>query len=143
MASARKDPHGAFRFRVELQGLQVAAFQEASGLRVETDVQTVQEGGVNDTEYKLPKGTRYGELTLKRGYVDDDLWQWHQQVVGGKVQRRNCSVILLDAEGNNAASWNFVRAYPSVWEGPAFQAGSDELAVESLTLVHEGLQRTK
>ena len=70
-----------------IEGLLVAGFSEVSGLQAETEVEEVREGGVNDYVYKLPKGTKYQNLTLKKGMtISNDLWDWHRNVVAGKIR---------------------------------------------------------
>ena len=46
-----------FSFQVVVEGVsEDNAFQEASGLEIELDVETVSEGGENTFEHSLPKG---------------------------------------------------------------------------------------
>lgn len=139
---SEKTPYIAFRFLVEIQGLIVGGFSEVSGLQVETEVETVEEGGVNDYVHKLPKKTTYPNLVLKRGLADSTaLWGWHQNVVNGIIKRTSGAVILLDLEGNEKWRWHFKNAYPVKWVGPELKADSSTVAVETLELVHEGLQK--
>lgn len=138
----KKNPYGAFRFQLQIDQSTAAGFHEVGGIRVEKETETVREGGVNTGEYKLPRGTTFSDVTLKRGYIDDTLWTWHQQVVNGKFKRKTCTIVLLDESGGAAARWNLVRAFPTVWEGPTFNAHSSEIATEALTLAHEGINRT-
>ncbi|MCD4809203.1 MAG: phage tail protein, partial [Methanosarcinales archaeon] len=62
----RSDPYSAYRFKVEIEGIIAAGFTDVSGLTIETEVETIKEGGVNNYEYKLPKFTKYSNITLKR-----------------------------------------------------------------------------
>src|SRR5437870_5655157 len=94
------DPYGGFRFRVEILGLQVGGFTQVSGLDREVQVDDFREGGVNDYTHKLAGNTKYTNLTLRRGIADaTELWQWHQDVVDGKIERRQVNVVLIDAGG--------------------------------------------
>ena len=94
------DPYGGFRFRVEILGLQVGGFTEVSGLEREVQVEDFREGGVNDYTHKLATVTKYPNLTLRRGIADAaELWQWHQDVVNGRIQRRQVNVVLIDICG--------------------------------------------
>ncbi len=137
----RKDPYLSFRFLVEIQGLIVAGFSEISGLQAETETEEVREGGVNDHVHKLPKITKYPNLTLKRGITDSDtLWKWHQDVVNGKVKTRTVRVIVMDSEGNEKWHWYFDEAYPVKWVGPDLKADSSTVAIETLELVHNGIK---
>ena len=51
----RKNPYRKFRFLIELEGLIVGGFSEVSGLQAGTEVETIEEGGVNNYVHKLPK----------------------------------------------------------------------------------------
>jgi phage tail-like protein len=138
----RKDPYLSFRFLVEIQGLIVGGFSEVSGLQAETETEEIREGGVNDYVHKLPKITKYPNITLKRGITDSDaLWNWHQDVVNGIIKRKSGFIILLDCEGNEKWRWSFERAYPVQWRGPELRADSNTVAVESIELAHNGIKK--
>ncbi len=142
MAGNRIDPYMNYNFLVELDGITRAAFKECSGLNNTTDPVDYREGGENTTVRKLPGKTTYSEISLKWGMTDsDELYKWRKTVVDGKIERKNGSIILLDAQGNEKLRWNFVNAWPSKWEGPTFDATANDVALETLTLVHEGIDR--
>lgn len=138
----RKDPYTAFRFRVEIDGITVANVSEVTGLQLETETETYEEGGVNDFVHLLPKRTKYSNITLKRGITDlDEMWRWHQEVIQGKFRRRSGSIILMDSLGEDKWRWNFSDAYPVKWTGPEFRADSATVAFESIELAHHGIKR--
>jgi len=139
-AERRTDPYTSFRFRVEIDGLIVGGFSEVSGIQAETETEEVWEGGVNDHVHKLPKITKHLNLTLKRGIADSDaLWNWHQDVVNGIIERRTVHIIVMDSEGNEKWYWYFIEAYPVKWSGPDLKADGSTVAVETLELVHNGI----
>jgi phage tail-like protein len=138
----KPDPYRGFRFRVEIDGITVAHFSEVSGLQVETETEPYEEGGVNDFVHQLPKRTKFQNITLKRGITDvEELWQWHEDVVGGKFARKNGSIILLDEAGGDTWRWNFTRAFPAKWTGPDLKADGSTVAFETVELVHEGIKK--
>lgn len=139
----KPDPSLAFRFLVEIDGLSVGGFSEVTGLQIETMVETYREGGFNDYEHKLAGPTRYpSNLVLKHGLTNDEtLWNWHQAVTRGVIHRKNGSIILLDISGEEYQRWNFTEAYPVKWTGPDLRAGANEVAIETLELVHHGLSK--
>ena len=138
----REDPYLSFRFLVEIQGLIVGGFSEVSGLQANTEVEEIKEGGVNDYVHKLPKITEYPNITLKRGITDlDALWNWHQDVVNGKVERKTVFIILLDSERNEKWRWSFEHAYPVKWTGPDLKADGSTVGVETLELAHNGIKK--
>jgi len=136
-------PNMAFRFRIEIEGITVAQASEVTGLSVETDIETYEEGGNNVFVYQLPKRTKYVHLMLKRGITDaDDLWKWYDDVrSGNKFPRRNGAVVLLDNKGGDYRRWNFREAFPVKWSGPDLKADSGTVAFESVTLAHHGISR--
>lgn len=138
----RQDPYGNFNFLVEIDGITRAAFHEASGFDSAIDVIEHREGGSNTTNMKLPGMTKYSNITLKWGVTDDhELYDWHRQCINGDIQRKNGSIVLLDRQGNEKVRWNFLNAWPSKWTGPSFNAEGNDVAIETLELVHEHLER--
>jgi phage tail-like protein len=140
----RSDPYGGFNFLVEIEGITQASFQECSGLDSNTDAIDYREGKDPSHVRKLPGLNRFTAITLKRGITDtDELWKWRQTVVDGKPQRKNGSIILLDAAGQEKIRWNFTDAWPSKWTGPSFNATSNAVAVEALEITHESVKKAK
>jgi phage tail-like protein len=41
------------------------------------------------------------------------------------------------------ARWNFFRAWPVKYTGPTFSAEGNDVAIETLEIAHEGLERVK
>src|SRR5262249_24215257 len=136
----RTDPFLGFNFAVEIQGLVVGGFNEVSGLQAEIEVQDYPEGGVNEYIHKRAGAARYpSNLTLKRGITDATaLWSWYCDVMRGKVERKNVSVILMNNAGQERKRWNFQKAYPVKWVGPGLRAAASEVAVETVELAHAG-----
>lgn len=136
------DPFGNYNFLVELDGISRGAFQECSGFDSTIDVIEHREGGENTTVRKLPGMTKYSNIVLKWGITDDmDLYTWHRNAVKGQVERKNGSILLLDRQGSVVARWDFVRAWPTKYDGPDFNAEGTDVAIETLELAHEGVER--
>jgi phage tail-like protein len=136
------DPYKVFRFVVEINGTRAGGFSEVTGLEVRTEVDEYREGGVNDYVHKIAKETRYPNLTLKRGITDaTDLWEWHQQIVSGDIQRKTISVVLLDSLGDEKWRWVFRDAYPVKWNGTDLNATGNTVAVESVEFAHHGMTK--
>jgi phage tail-like protein len=138
---SRPDPFRLFRFVVEVDGTEAGGFQTIGGIERQTKIEPYREGGVNDHEQQLAVGTTYPALVLKRGLADVSLWDWHQDVIAGVIQRRTVSVVLLDDSGNEAWRWICVGAYPAKWTGAELDAMSAAVATESVELVHHGITR--
>jgi phage tail-like protein len=137
--NTRNDPYGRFNFLLEIDGVAMAGFTEVSGLTTETSVIEYREGNDRTPTRKLPGLTKYSNIVLKRGWTKDrELWDWRKTVVDGAVRRANGSIILLGDSRQPVARWNFREAWPCKWEGPALNAKSSEVAIETLELAHEG-----
>jgi len=137
------DPYRDFNFLVELDGIIQASFTECSGFGATTEVIEMREGGDNTTVRKLPGKTTYKNITLKWGLTNStELWTWYQQVAEGNVIRKNGSIVVYDLANHvEVVRWNFVRAWPTDWEGPTFNAKGTDIAIETLVLAHEGITR--
>ena len=71
-----------------------------------------------------------------------ELYKWHRRgACAGRSTRKNGSIVLLDRQGQEKVRWNFFRAWPSKWTGPDFNAEGNDVAIETLELAHEGVER--
>jgi phage tail-like protein len=138
----RNDPYGQFNFLIEVDGVVQGGFSEASGLTTDTNIIEYREGAEqHGTTRKLPGLMKYNNIVLKRGWTSGkELWEWRKKVIDGKTQRTSGSIVLLDEARNEALRWNFREGWPSKWEGPALNAKTSEVAVETLEIAHEGLE---
>jgi phage tail-like protein len=140
--AARNDPFLAFRFEIKLDNLRVGGFSECSGLQLETEVFDYPEGGLNTHLRKFPTRTKQTNLTLKRGIVGRELWDWYYALTQGQVQVRSGSIMVQDPSGKQKViEWHFRDAFPCKWVGPDLNATQNNVAVETLELCHQGLER--
>lgn len=138
--NVRLDPYQGFNFLVEIEGLLVGGFTQVSGLEGEVEVDTHEEGGVNDFVHSFPRRSSYSNLVLTHGLTDiSTLWNWYYNVTQGIIERKNGTIMLLNRRQFPVMYWNFRNAFPVKWSGPQFDASSSDAAVESIELVHEGL----
>ncbi len=140
---ARKtDPYMSYRFRVEIEGIISVGASDVTGLQLETETESYEEGGINYYVHILPKRTKYQHIILKRGITDmDDMWGWYMDVVDGIFERRNGAIILIDVSHPDIdlLRWEFDEAYPVKWIGPEFRADSNTVAFETIELAHNGI----
>jgi phage tail-like protein len=147
MAGTNADPLVGFSFALQV-GPVTGYFTKVEGLGSETQVidhKVVDQNG-KDLVKKIPGRLEWGDITLSRGITNAmDMWDWRKQVEDGKVEeaRQNGSVMLFDQTGTIVAQWDFVNAWPSKMDGPSLSADGNEVTIESITLVHEGIIRTK
>jgi phage tail-like protein len=140
----RNDPYGQFNFLVEIDGVTKAGFSEVSGLTTDTNVMEYREGADNNhgvnTPRQLPGLVKYNRVVLKWGATQDrSLWEWRLSVIEGRTERRSGSISLLDEGRNKVMSWSFHDGWPVKWEGPALNAKTSEVAIQTLEIAHEGL----
>jgi phage tail-like protein len=137
----RNDPYRAFNFRIEIDNLTVGSFSECSGLSSDGDAVDYREGTDIPLNVRKLVGLRkYANIMLKRGYTQNtELWDWYTNIVNGIADRRNGTIILMDEARNDVMRWNIENAWINKIEGPMFKAGGNEIAMESVELVHEGL----
>jgi phage tail-like protein len=126
-------------------------FQECSGLEIEMDVQDFLEGGRNNGVVRRAGRAKFQPLVLKRGMFHDsgddgkanaDLWRWLQSVVNGErpIRRYDGIVYVKSADNTVRATWVFERGLPSKIKGPELNGKTGEIAIEELTIAHEGLR---
>lgn len=140
---AQNDPYRSYNFKLELNGRAEGHFTECSGLSVKIESIPYREAGNQQVIRHIPGPVEYAAVTLKYGVTTSrELWDWLMKTAEGNVERRNVSILLLDSRGENEVMrWNLVDAWPSEWQGAALNASDKALAIESLTLVYDKLER--
>ncbi len=139
--AARVDPYKNFNFRVEIDGITVAGFSECSGLESEVAVIEYREGA-DISVRKLPGLAKFGDVTLKRGITKSSVLQdWHRNILRGVPDRKDVAVILMDDEKNPVVLWRLSHTFPRKWQGPTLRGDGNEVAIETLELCCEGLER--
>ena len=137
----RIDPFRAYNFVLEIDNIARGAFSEVGGLTAEGDSVDYREGSdVQSNVRKLIGMRKFTNLTLKRGYTPDkSLWQWYTNIVNGVPDRRNVTITLMNERREAVLRWHAENAWINKIEGPSFKASGNDVAMESVELVHEGL----
>jgi phage tail-like protein len=142
MATAdRRDPLRGFNFQLQIDGIPSGAFSEASGLTAEGAAVDYREGTDRQLNVRKLMGLRaYQPVKLMRGYTSDtSLWQWYTSAVNGTPDRRNVTIVLMNESHQPVLRWHAENAWVNKIEGPSFKASGNEVAMESVEIVHEGL----
>jgi phage tail-like protein len=142
-----KDPQIVDHFALEVQGIEEATFQEASGFESTSDVVEQRENGKGGKQYisKQPGNLKWGDITLKRGMTDSmDLWKWRQAVIDGNMAqaRKDGSVVFYNAMNVEINRYSFKRGWPVKWTGASPNTKNSAVGEESITIAHEGLVRS-
>ena len=146
MATTLTDPYRGFLFRVEISGIQIAAFSEETVPDITVETVDYREG--TDPVWKRPYSglTSYGKLTLKKGLTDSmDLYNWFTLVSTqgstAKGAQKNVSLILVDTTGADKARWNVINAFASKYESTGLNASSSDVMVETFELTMQYMVR--
>lgn len=119
-----------------------ASFTEVSGLTQEIQSLDYREGTDKVTvPRKIPGMVKYSNVTLKRGiFLQNTKFQtWLNEKNFNNIKRELVIIELKNPEGKTVISWTLSNAYPVKIDGPALKSDGNEVAVESIELVHEGI----
>lgn len=154
--AAGEDPLVGINFFLELDGTQIGSFRECSGLEVEVEVIESKETDPTGRMIirKIPGPNKYTPVVLKKGQTSDaNLWKEFEktlssQSIAGKrpggFRRKTGSIVIKDVTGQQeVARYTFAEAWISKYKGGELNATSNNLAIEEVTIVHEGLVRVK
>ncbi len=134
-------PLSKYYFQVDWGGTLIG-FNEISGLDVEVDLIEYRQGASPEfTKSKMPGMKKYSNITLKRGSFkgDNEFFDWINTIKLNTVEHRSIIISLLDEEGDPAITWKINKAFPVKLQGTDLKAESNEVAIESIELAHEGL----
>jgi phage tail-like protein len=142
MPNRRDHDHiGNFNFKVDIEGVTQGAFRNVEGLDSETEIFEYQDGD-DIILRKRPGRTKYSNVTLKRGYINNtELWDWRKEVIDGKVSRKSGSIILCGDDGEEIMRYNFYEAWPCKWKGFTLDGKGTEVNVEEVELAVEKLEK--
>lgn len=144
MADTIEYPRAKFRFKVSIEGVGVAGFSEVSGFDASIEPIEYREGNMKtETPLKVAGLRKYGNITMKKGVIKTHaLYDWLAVGLTGAVTRKTVTISLLDEAQAEVATWQIINAWPTKYTAPDFNATSNEIAIESLELAHEGMTRT-
>lgn len=142
----RNDPLRNMRFRVEIDQITQAYFSEVAIGETTTEAIDYREGIDPTHVRKLPGLTKYGNITLKWGVTDSaELYQWYKKVVNGSIKdgRKSVKIIVIDESGADKASYLVSEAWPTKYDPGDLNGKGNEVFIELLELVNEGIERTR
>jgi hypothetical protein len=98
----------------------------------------------SETDLEGPPGKRlhrFATVVLRRALTrSTELYAWRRHIVDGKDDRRDVTIQQMSGPGGEIVnSWRLVRAWPSRWSGPAFDAMTDAVALEEVELTFDDL----
>ena len=130
-----------FQFQVDWGGTKIG-FTEVTGLDVETEVVEYRHGASPEySKIKMPGMQKFSNITLKRGTFkgDNELFEWWNSVSLNTIERRNITISLLNENHEPVVTWKVKNAWPTKIQSTDLKADGNEVAIESMEIVHEGL----
>ena len=148
--AADLDPYGNFYFALEINNVEVAHFSECSGLKTSTQVFEFEEGGLNGRTHKRVGQSKWENIVLRYATsASTFLLQWRDHFLQDKFTDGykfhdgaavSGSIVMRSNQGKVIRRFSFSEAWPVSWEGPSFNSGGSELAIETLEIAHNGLK---
>ncbi len=139
--SASVWPMPKFYFRVKWDSEEMS-FQEISGLDIQSEEIKYRAGDSKDfSVIKMPGMKKVGNVTMKKGIFkgDNKFWDWFNQIKMNTIARKPVTISLLDEEGNDTMVWTLMNAWPSKITGTDLKSEGNEVAIETIEIVHDGL----
>ncbi|MBS9426717.1 MULTISPECIES: phage tail protein [Photorhabdus] len=127
-------PIPTYRFVVSI-GDEKVAFNNVSGLDISHDVIEYKDGTGN--YYKMPGQRQAINITLRKGVFSGDtkLFDWINSIQLNQVEKKDISISLTNEAGTEILmTWSVVNAFPTSLTAPSFDAASNEVAVQEITL---------
>lgn len=134
-------PLPKFYFQVKWDS-EVMSFQEVSGLDVEAQVIEYRAGdNPVFSASKMPGLKKSGNVTMKKGVYksDNKFWAWFSQIKMNTIKRLPITISLLDEAGAATMVWTLTNAWPTKITGTDLKSDGNEVAIETIEIVHEGI----
>ncbi|MFI6090568.1 phage tail protein [Streptomyces sp. NPDC051218] len=128
-------------FKLAIGGNDLGAFHTCSGLGAQVEVEEYAEGGNNGFAWQLPSRITWSNITLTRPVTGDTakITRWLDELVQ-RVEPKDGEIVALKPDLSRIISWQVLGIIPVRWQGPSFDPGQSEAAVETLEIAHEGLR---
>ncbi|MBX3616338.1 phage tail protein [Nitrosomonas sp.] len=134
-------PMPKFYFQVKWDS-QVMRFQEVSGLDIQSEEIKYRHGDSPEfSVIKMPGMKKFGNITMKKGIFkgDNKFWDWFKQIKMNTIKRLPVTISLLDEGGKATMVWTLTNAWPTKITGTDLKSEGNEVAIETIEIVHEGL----
>ncbi|MDP2715123.1 phage tail protein [Rheinheimera sp.] len=134
-------PLPKFYFQVKWDS-EVMSFQEVSGLDIEAQIIEYRAGdNPVFSATKMPGLKKSGNVTMKKGVYksDNKFWAWFSQIKMNTIKRLPITISLLDEAGGTTMVWTLTNAWPTKITGTDLKSDGNEVAIETIEIVHEGI----
>lgn len=137
------DPILSFKFCVVVNGIGKIGCNKVSGLEESHSVVEYREGCDPTTMRKQPGMKEFPNVTLERGITTDStqFLEWRARISKSqKADRRTVIIQVMGPTGDPVRTYTLYRAWPSNLKFSDLDASGSEVYMETLELVHEGLE---
>jgi phage tail-like protein len=134
-------PLPKFYFQVKWDA-EVMSFQEVSGLDIQSEEIKYRHGDSPQfSVIKMPGMVKVGNVTMKKGVFksDNKFWDWFNKIKMNTIKRVPVTISLLDEAGAPTMVWTLTNAWPTKITATDLKAEGNEVAIETIEIVHEGL----
>lgn len=140
-------PLPVYNYRVEIAGAAIG-FSEVSGLSISYETTTYKEsptesGTAGPRVLHMPAQGTPVNITLKKGVVKAKslpaLFNWISATQINQNDKKDIYVRLCDEAGAPVISWKVINAIPTKLDAPSFTADSNDVAIESMELMGDGV----
>ncbi|PON13157.1 phage tail protein [Candidatus Entotheonella serta] len=140
-------PLPVYNYRVEI-GSDTVGFSEVSGLSISHETTTYKEsptesGVPGPRVMHMPAQGTPANITLNKGVVRGSsiaaLYRWISDIQTNQVTKKDIFVRLCDETRAAVISWKVITAFPTKLDAPTFDATSDDVAIETMELMGDGI----
>ena len=140
-------PLPVYNYKVEIDS-DTIAFSEVSGLSISYETTTykespVESGAPGPRTMHMPAQGTPANITLKKGLVRaasmPTFYNWISSIQINQVDKKNVYISLLDENGDPVIRWTVTNAFPTKLDAPTLDANSNDVAIESMELMGDGI----
>ncbi|WP_051942345.1 phage tail protein [Streptacidiphilus rugosus] len=133
----------ANRFKVVLDDgkIDLGYWSTAGGLDVSWELCQYRAGDTGNGRTYYPGFTKYSDIVLTRAACLDSqkVRAWlSDKSIKNSIAKSTGEIYLANSEGQMVMSWKLMAVMPLKWAVDKFDASASKVAIETLTLTHEG-----
>lgn len=138
----------AFKFRVNIPGMDETGFEKVSGIGGEIDIIERRNGDEPNRNRKLPGLVKISDVTLSKGVTKDNgMFNWWESVKdlvmeseANSGMRKTITVEELGYGDTTVKMWRLINCYPTSYKGGDFDSMASEALIEEVVLAVEDIQ---
>ncbi len=136
-------PANAFNFRLDIAGQLVGVFTDVTPPAARVAAIEYREGGGGPAVRILPGRVSYTPVTLRWGFgLSPVLWEWMAAAMAGRAEYQDVALIMNGTNGDSQTGrFNMFRCLPTACSFSQLSALGQEVAIESMEIRYEGLER--